>query len=203
MGTTPDRFPTDIAQSWIVTLHILLASLLRSRRKLTVVLVSRLKTIPSSSSLVMLPLSSWSPASQCVSSRSQSFLLLEGLPSVTWGRPWPSVSSRLPPPRSLRASRPRLLIRLSRRNEMLSRGNTSLLCCLLHMGMKIQKLTIGCIMPLQPWYAKFWRFQLFWKFPKISLYFHRKEFRGYTTKHNCLLVAPSLFRILFVTIRPL
>merc|ERR1712106_186152 len=130
MGTIPDRFPTDTAQSWIVTLPILLASLLRSRRKLTVVLESLPKTIPSSSSLVMLPSSSWSPASQCVSSLSQSSPLLEGLLSV---------SSRPPHPRSLKESRPRLLTRLSRRNEMLSRGNTSLRCCLLHMGMKIRK----------------------------------------------------------------
>merc|ERR1712183_348585 len=49
-----------------------------------------------------------------------------------------SVSSRPPHPRSLKESRPRLLTRLSRRNEMLSRGNTSLRCCLLHMGMKIR-----------------------------------------------------------------
>merc|ERR1712096_272256 len=81
--TTPDRFPTDTVQSWIVTLPILLASLLRSRRKLTVVLESLPKTIPSSSSLVMLPSSSWSLASQCVSSLSQSSSLLEGLLSVT------------------------------------------------------------------------------------------------------------------------
>merc|ERR1711970_427356 len=30
---------------------------------------------------------------------------------------------------------------------------------------------------LQPWCAKLWRLPNIWRFPKISLYFHRKEFR--------------------------
>merc|ERR1712096_294772 len=67
---------------------------------------------------------------------------------------------------------------------------------------KIQNSTIGCIMPLQPWYAKFWRFQLFWKFPKITFTSIERNFAKYISKHNCLLVAPSLYRILFA-IRPL
>merc|ERR1711868_29472 len=51
------RSATDTLLSLIVTQLTLLASLLRSRRRLTVVLVSLLRTTPSSSSLEM-PLSS-------------------------------------------------------------------------------------------------------------------------------------------------
>merc|ERR1719322_1437835 len=51
------RSATDTLLSWIVTQLTLLASLLRSRRWLTVVLVSLLRSTPSSSSLEM-PLSS-------------------------------------------------------------------------------------------------------------------------------------------------
>merc|ERR1712088_215245 len=77
------RSPTDTALSLIATLRILLASLLRSRRRLTVVLVSLPKTTPSSSSLVTLPSSRSPPASPCVWNPSQSSLPLEGSLSVT------------------------------------------------------------------------------------------------------------------------
>merc|ERR1739844_379459 len=53
--TTPDRFPTATAPSLIATPLTLLASLPRSRRRLTVVPVSQLRTTPSSSSLVTPP----------------------------------------------------------------------------------------------------------------------------------------------------
>merc|ERR1719422_534199 len=52
------RSAMDTLLSLIVTQLTLLASLLRSRRKLTVVLESLLRTIPSSSSLEMPPSSS-------------------------------------------------------------------------------------------------------------------------------------------------
>merc|ERR1712236_67447 len=77
------KCPTDTVLSWIVTLHILRASSLKSRRRLIVVQVSPLRIILSSSSLVMLPLSSLFQASLCVSKLSPSILLLEGLLSVT------------------------------------------------------------------------------------------------------------------------
>merc|ERR1712174_23924 len=54
-STTPVRSPTDTAPSLIATPLTLLASLPRSRRRLTVVLVSLLRTTPSSSSLVTPP----------------------------------------------------------------------------------------------------------------------------------------------------
>merc|ERR1719317_570689 len=55
---------------------------------------------------------------------------------------------------------------------------------------------------LQPWFTKFWRLPIFWRFPKISLYFHRKEFRRICV--NILIVAPSLIRpLLFCIIRPI
>merc|ERR1712046_227937 len=60
------KCPTDTVLSWIVTLHILRASSLKSRRRLIVVQVSPLRIILSSSSLVMLPLSSLFQASPCV-----------------------------------------------------------------------------------------------------------------------------------------
>merc|ERR1719347_938688 len=45
---------------------------------------------------------------------------------------------------------------------------------------------------LQPWFAKFCKLPNIWKFPKISLYFHRKELRRIC--QHLLLVAPSLIR---------
>merc|ERR1712179_356055 len=39
------------------------------------------------------------------------------------------------------------------------------------------------IVTTQPWFTKFWRLPNFWRFPKISLYFHRKEFRRICSKH--------------------
>merc|ERR1711892_1049681 len=81
--TTPDRFPTDTPQSWIVTPLTLLASLPKSRRRLTVVPVSPLRIILSSSSLETLLSSSWSLLSQCVLRLSALSLLWEGSLSVT------------------------------------------------------------------------------------------------------------------------
>merc|ERR1711862_801677 len=100
-STTLARFPTDTALSLIATQRTLLASLLRSRRRLTVVLESLPKTTPSLSNLVTLLLSFSTPASPCVWSPSLSSHPLEGSLSVTWGRPWLLVSSRPPPPRLL------------------------------------------------------------------------------------------------------
>merc|ERR1711976_780989 len=77
------KCPTDTALSWTVTLHILRASSPRSRRRLIVVQVSPPRIIPSSSSLVMLPLSSLFQANLCVLKLSPSILLLEGLLFVT------------------------------------------------------------------------------------------------------------------------
>merc|ERR1711915_814662 len=77
------KCPTDTVLSWIVTPHILRASSLKSSRRLIVVQVSPLRIIPSSSNLVMLPLSSLFQASPCVWKLSPSILLLEGLLSVT------------------------------------------------------------------------------------------------------------------------
>merc|ERR1712098_91073 len=82
-STTQDKFPTDTAQSLIVTLPTLLASLLRSRRRLTVVLVNPLKTTLSSSSLEMQLLSSWCQASPCALRLSLNIPHLEDLLSVT------------------------------------------------------------------------------------------------------------------------
>merc|ERR1711892_476917 len=81
--TTADKFPTDTRQSWIVTPLTLLASLPKSRRRLTVVPVSPLRTILSSSSLETLLSSSWSLLSQCVLRLSALSLPWEGLLSVT------------------------------------------------------------------------------------------------------------------------
>merc|ERR1719221_1615392 len=77
------RSPTDTALSLIATPRTLLASSLRSRRRLTVVLASLPKTTPSSSSLVTPLLSLLPPASPCVWSPSQSSHPLEGSLSVT------------------------------------------------------------------------------------------------------------------------
>merc|ERR1712130_800099 len=77
------RFPMDTALSSIATLRILLASLPRSKRRLTVVPVSLLRIIPSLSSLVMLLLFFCPLASQCAWNPSPSSLPLEGSLSVT------------------------------------------------------------------------------------------------------------------------
>merc|ERR1711915_904668 len=114
--TTQDKFLMDTVLSLIVTLPTLLASLLRSRRRLTVVLVNLLKTTPSSSSLEMQLLYSWCQASPCALRPSLNIHHLEALLSE---------SLSLQPPRLLKASRPRLPRRLLRRNEMASRGNMS------------------------------------------------------------------------------
>merc|ERR1719317_263499 len=45
----------------------------------------------------------------------------------------------------------------------------------------------------QPWCAKFWGLPSIWRFPKISLYFHRKEFRRI---FETLLIRPLLFCII-------
>merc|ERR1712029_784857 len=81
--TTLVRLAMDTALSLIVTQLTLLASLLRSRRRLIVVLVSQLKTTPSLSSLVMPLLFSSPPASQCVSKPSLIILHLEDSLFVT------------------------------------------------------------------------------------------------------------------------
>merc|ERR1712027_163946 len=81
--TTLVRSAMDTALSLIVTQLTLLASLLRSRRRLTVVLVSQLRTIPSSSSLEMPPLFCSLQASQCVLRHSLTILHLEDLLSET------------------------------------------------------------------------------------------------------------------------
>merc|ERR1711915_150448 len=77
------RSATDTALSLIVIQLTLLASLLRSRRRLIVVLVSPLRTTPSLSSLVMPLLSSSPPASLCALKPSLTILHLEDLLSVT------------------------------------------------------------------------------------------------------------------------
>merc|ERR1712013_241576 len=82
-STTLVRFPTDTVLSLIATQRTLLASLLRSRRRLTVVLESLPKTTPSLSNLVTLLLSYSTPASPCVWSHSLSSHLWEGSLSVT------------------------------------------------------------------------------------------------------------------------
>merc|ERR1712098_129620 len=82
-STTQDKFLTDIAQSLIVTLPTSLASLPRSRRRLTVVLANPLKTTLSLSSLVTLLLSSWCQASPCALRLSLNIPHLEDLLSVT------------------------------------------------------------------------------------------------------------------------
>merc|ERR1711915_18806 len=82
-STIQDKFLTDTVQSSIVTLPTLLASLLRSRRRLTVVLVNLLKITLSSSSLGMLLLFSWCQASPCVLRLSLNILHLVDLLSAT------------------------------------------------------------------------------------------------------------------------
>merc|ERR1711915_276866 len=82
-STTLARSATDTALSLIVIQLTLLASLLRSRRRLIVVLVSLPRTTLSLSSLVM-PLSSSSPqASPCALKPSLTILHLEDSLSVT------------------------------------------------------------------------------------------------------------------------
>merc|ERR1712112_132185 len=81
--TTLAKSATDTALSLIVTQLTLLASLLRSRRRLIVVLVSLLRTTPSSSSLVMPLLSSSPQASPCALKPSLTILHLEDSLSVT------------------------------------------------------------------------------------------------------------------------
>merc|ERR1712179_808611 len=169
MGTTLDRSPMDTAQSWIATLHILRASLPRSRRRLTVVLASPQKTTPSSSSPEMLLSSCSPPASQCVSNLSPSSLPLEGLLSVTRGRPSLWASSRPPPLRLPRASRPRLPRRHSRRNEMLSRGN-------LHMGIKLRN---SKSILHNPGSRNFGDFLISGGFPRLAFISIERNFVGY------------------------
>merc|ERR1719266_1240654 len=82
-STTPARFLTATAPCSTVTPLTLPASLLRLRRRLIVVLVSQLKTTPSSSSLGTPPSSCLPPVSLCVSRPSLTTLLLEGSLSVT------------------------------------------------------------------------------------------------------------------------
>merc|ERR1712098_914381 len=124
-STTQDKFLTDTVQSLIVTLPISHASLLRSRRRLTDVLANPLKTAPSLLSLATLLLSSWCQASPCALRLSLNIPHLEDLLSVTRDRLLLSESLSQQLPRLLKASRLRLLRRLSRRNEMESRGNKS------------------------------------------------------------------------------
>merc|ERR1711902_80039 len=81
--TAQDRCPTATPQCSTVTPLTLLASSPRSWRRLTGVLGSPPRTLPSSSSPETLPLSSCSPASPCASSPSPSSLPLEGSPSGT------------------------------------------------------------------------------------------------------------------------
>merc|ERR1719300_1385905 len=82
-STIPDRCPTATLLCLIATPRTLPASSPRSWRRLTGVLESPLRMLPSSSSPVTLPLSSCSPASPCASSPSLSSPPLEGLPSGT------------------------------------------------------------------------------------------------------------------------
>merc|ERR1719295_282793 len=82
-STIPDRCPTATLLCLIATPLTLPASSLRSWRRLTGVLESPLRMLPSSSSPATLPLSSCSLASPCASSPSLSSLPLEGLPSGT------------------------------------------------------------------------------------------------------------------------
>merc|ERR1712130_719191 len=86
------------------------------------------------------------------------------------------VSSRQPPPRSPRASRPRPLRRHSRRNEMLSRGNH-------HMGIKSRNSKTLHYNPGS---------RNFVSFPRLAFTSIVRSFVGYV-KH-LLLVAPSLIR---------
>merc|ERR1711915_365848 len=81
--TTQDKFLMDTVLSSIVTLPTLLASLLRLRRRLTVVLVNLLKITLSSSSLEMLLLFSWCQASPCVLRLSLNIHHLVDLLSAT------------------------------------------------------------------------------------------------------------------------
>merc|ERR1712228_1033993 len=122
MGTL-DRCPTATPQCSTATPLTLLASSPRSWRRLTGVLASPPRTLPSSSSPETPPLSSCSPASPCASSPLPSSLPLEGSPSGTRGRPLPSVSSRPPPPRRLPERLPRPPRRPTRRSEILFWGN--------------------------------------------------------------------------------
>merc|ERR1712098_804243 len=82
-STTQVRFPTDTAPSSIAPPPTLPVSSPRSRRRLTVVLESPLKTTPSSSSLATLPSSSLFHQSLCVSSPSASLHPWVGLLSGT------------------------------------------------------------------------------------------------------------------------
>merc|ERR1712098_768277 len=123
--------------------------------------VSPQRTTPSSSSLVM-PLSSSSPlASPCALKPSLTILHLED--SL-------SVSSRPPLPRSLKEARPRPHRRPTRRNEMLARGNLSPTPTQL-----TYKKTSTQASTSQPCCTC--TIHVFISFPKICLYFHRKEFR--------------------------
>merc|ERR1711902_422910 len=81
--TTPVKFAMDILQFWIATLLILLASLTRSRKRLTVVPVNLPNHAPNSSSLVMPVLLSWSQANPCASRHSLTSLPLDVLLYVT------------------------------------------------------------------------------------------------------------------------
>merc|ERR1711981_1361362 len=83
LASNVGRCPMATLQCLTATLPTLLASSLRSWRRLTGVPASPLRTPPSSSSLATLPLSSCSPASPCASSPSPSSLPLEGSPSGT------------------------------------------------------------------------------------------------------------------------
>merc|ERR1712066_337808 len=148
-------------------------------RRLIVVLASPQKTTPSSSSLAMLLLSCSHPASPCVSSHSPSSLPLEGLLSVTWGRPLLLVSSRQPPPRSPRASRPRPLRRHSRRNEMLSRGN-------LHMGIKSRN---SKLYPYNPGSRNCVSFLMSGSFPRLAFTSIERSFVGYVSNASSCPIA--------------
>merc|ERR1712168_633481 len=102
------------------------------------------------------------------------------------------VSSRPPPPRLSRASRPRLLRRHSRRNEMLSRGNP-------RMGIKLRNLNI---FHCNPGARSFGGSQTYGGFQRLAFTSIERNFVGYL-KHS-LLVAPSLYRpLLFCIIRPI
>merc|ERR1712072_1457053 len=100
---------------------------------------------------------------------SQSSLPLEGLLSVTLGRLLLLVSSRQPPPRSPRASRPRPLRKHSRRNEMLSRGN-------LHMGIKLRN---SKTLQHNPGSRNFGDFLISGGFPRLAFISIERNFVGY------------------------
>ena len=91
--TIQEKSTTVTHLCWTVTQPISLVNLPKLRKNVIAVVARNWKTIPSASSLGMLPWSTWSHRSPCASRLSRNTHPWGDSPCATWGRLWPSESS--------------------------------------------------------------------------------------------------------------